>query len=150
MACHTDLDTSTSRLRDPELPWLLSEWMEDISDRNKSTATAHAKRMGIMHGWYFFDHFPVQEVFKLIEPLAFKLYEFLRVRYRAATGDSTNVATPEQDFAEFLGYFEETIKELRDKVPVIPRKRAREEDRADGGGGHAAKRAKAEYCDKAY
>jgi hypothetical protein len=60
---------------------------------------------------------PVQNVFKPLEPLAVKLHGFLHSRMMYDKDDVEYPLpypfTPEQDFSEFLGYFEETIEEMR-------------------------------------
>ncbi|KAF8530715.1 hypothetical protein JB92DRAFT_2825564 [Gautieria morchelliformis] len=127
---HTDFDLSISRLKEEEVNWMVSQWVDDMGeiDTNKRGKVAWSKRC-CLENIKFNQYFRVQTVFKPLEPLAIELHRFFVTRH--AHGGA-NGGTPEQDFTEFLGYFDETINELRDKAPVIPRKRE-EKDHTDGG-----------------
>ncbi|KAF8520516.1 hypothetical protein JB92DRAFT_3111727 [Gautieria morchelliformis] len=99
IAGHTRLDLCNSRLPDSKIPRYVSNWMLDEADfvfQNKE-------------GYIRITAFPipVQDEFKVLEPLAAKLHAFFFDRWIAETPNST----PEEDFTQFLNFFEETIEE---------------------------------------
>jgi hypothetical protein len=108
ITAHTGPNLSTSRLPHAGLPEDLKLWF-----LGQPSFVAVAKK-GHLDGEDFM--LPVQNVFNPLEPLAVKLHGFLHTRVRY---DKYGVRepppypfTPEQDFSEFLGYFEETIEEM--------------------------------------
>jgi hypothetical protein len=105
IAGHTSQDIGTSRLPQDDLPRALKRWMLDdpldASDGKK---------------YHFTDAYfnlQVQEAFMPLRPLASRLYSFFynRRTYNIATALPYSF-TPEQDFNEFMGYFEEAIDDL--------------------------------------
>ncbi|KAF8480547.1 hypothetical protein JB92DRAFT_2837657 [Gautieria morchelliformis] len=164
ITAHTGPSLGKSRLPHDDLPDDLQLWFQE---RPGSLATA---KKGHLAGQEFM--IPVQNAFKPLEPLAIKLHSFLHSRTGYSKDDAREPPpypfTPEHDFSEFLGYFEETIKEMEfiskqgtgdnsdnnvednlgsisERTSGHPRKRAAEEDLHLERDTKRAKRAK---CDE--
>ncbi|KAF8521685.1 hypothetical protein JB92DRAFT_3094405 [Gautieria morchelliformis] len=111
IAGHKSLEIGSSRLPHPALPRFLKRWMLDdpldVSDGKK---------------YHFTDRsfsIVVQEKFMPLRPLASRLYSFFYNRSTdGAAGAFPYSFTPEQDFNEFLGYFEEAILSIRNSQTV--------------------------------
>jgi hypothetical protein len=58
------------------------------------------------------SQFPVQDAFKPLEPLAAKLYSFVHGRFVHALSHELFPSSAEDDFTQFLNYFEETIEDM--------------------------------------
>jgi hypothetical protein len=105
MGSHTGMNVDKSPLA--RLPSDIQNWMV-----NDPFMVYHNKVL-YMNSREFL--FPLQDVFKPLEPLAVKLHLFFHDRriYQRAGSTLTYPFTPMEDFTEFLDYFEETIERMK-------------------------------------
>jgi hypothetical protein len=99
---HSEVDLFRSRLSDmhPQI----DEWM--LQNRTK------AVRYKRSHLRAEASEVLVQHVFQPLTSLAAKLHGFLQVRHLCQESSTPYPFSPEEDFTQFLGYFEQSIREM--------------------------------------
>jgi hypothetical protein len=95
VASHSGLDTS--RLSYDGLARDLKPWMQTDAEKVSSLKDLHIDGET--------SKIPVQDVFLVLKPLTVQLHRFFRARRNVM-----EMTDPQQDFHEFLGYFDETLQ----------------------------------------